>query len=595
MSHKDEGLAALRAGDMKTAVERLQWAVQEVPDGQSWAGLGVALCQLGRSAEGIRALEQAISAAPNQAAFHYNLGRALEMQGRAADALKAYQRTASLDPNHQLAQEAARRLSAAAPLPAAPSEALPTATAVAVPPPPPAPAPNPASEFILTPTAAPGPPPTASGWANGVPLPPPPPTMGGYAAGSRPSTMPPMVPVGYPGAPAAIGTPGGRPLPPPAPVSSGFPWVAVILGVCGVGCAGVIILAAVLFPVFAQARKAALRARQRAIAASGGTDHPWPSSAEEADGTSPFSVSGSAPREPGVRPITAGPDLNSTAPGPKISDRRDAFSVTLPAGFRSALPMPGMLPLGMAGMGRTASYNSRTGALECQVLCLTFPPSQFDLLTPAETFGRIRDRLPASLHARLTRTQQGNFQGNPSEDDRMEGGMTGQHFIRSRMIWSKPRILLLLFSSNQEADLDRPAANHYFESLEIGENVDTRGLSEPVRIPEPRLIAPPPMPTPTIPQPRFVPPPTPHFTPPASQFGTPNGAYPPDGSPSGATDPNASGPGGPSFGPRFGPRFRPRFQPPTFGPRFGLPGNVPDPGAGGSPANSGGAPAGAGA
>ena len=103
----------------------------------------------------------------------------------------------------------------------------------------------------------------------------------------------------------------------------------------------------------------------------------------------------------------------------------------------------------------------------------------------------MRERFPSSFHAKVTRTEQGNFAGNPSEDDRMEGGLTGgQQFLRSRMIFAKPRVFLLMYAGAQSTDPDTPAVNQFFDSLKIRSDVDLAGVHEPVKIPEPHFPQP---------------------------------------------------------------------------------------------------------
>jgi hypothetical protein len=99
MSAFDEGMTALRGGDAAGAIPHFQTAVQQGPsDGNAWGGLGLALCQVNRIDEGVRALDQAVSLLPENATLRFHLGRGLEALGRKADAAAAYQRAVELDP-----------------------------------------------------------------------------------------------------------------------------------------------------------------------------------------------------------------------------------------------------------------------------------------------------------------------------------------------------------------------------------------------------------------------------------------------------------------------------------------------------------------
>lgn len=113
MRSRDDGLAALRAGNARDAVRLLQIAVQEQPnDGVAWGALGVAWAILGEHAQGAAALEEAIRLMPRQPSLHYNLGRCREGMGRCAEALDAYREALRLAPDHAPSANAARRLAA---------------------------------------------------------------------------------------------------------------------------------------------------------------------------------------------------------------------------------------------------------------------------------------------------------------------------------------------------------------------------------------------------------------------------------------------------------------------------------------------------
>ncbi|MFN3649251.1 MAG: tetratricopeptide repeat protein [Armatimonadota bacterium] len=110
-SDRELGLAALRRGDPRAAVEHLRRAVEAVPvDAGAWGYLGVAYGHLGNSEAALRCLHHAATLAPGSAAMHYNLGLALERAGRPEEAAGRLRQAVMLDRTHAAAAEALRRL-----------------------------------------------------------------------------------------------------------------------------------------------------------------------------------------------------------------------------------------------------------------------------------------------------------------------------------------------------------------------------------------------------------------------------------------------------------------------------------------------------
>lgn len=611
MTSRERGLAALRTGEAAAAVQLLQAAVQESgDDGHSWMGLGVALCQGGRPEEGVRALERADALLPGRAPVQFNLGRALEQLGKRDAAIAAYGKAASLDPNHAQAAAAVQRLggSAAAPPSAAsptPPAALRTSAPPAAGPPlqPPAPhspsvsapAPRPiahVSDFLLdsVPTA-PAPRPAAAPAASAS-------TAPGAAAATPPAFSPPTsaplppfpgIPGSSPlplwGTPASSGGPaigaGGLPAAPlqvpransvhsKESTSGGNTGLWVALGVALLAIVGVvgIVAMAVILPAFQ-------RARTLAAARSGGGSLPG--------ATSPVPL-GSSGGSGGLGLFgLGGPDLNSTAAGPFVNDSQNGFTLQFPNGFPQASAMPHFSPIGFAGMGRTATYDSVTAKGDCFLACFVVPPEVFDTLDTADVFGKLRSKLPPSLHFTLTATQALQVQGFPAEESRFTStNYHGTGHGRMRFVMAKPRILIYGFDGPGAGDPDSPAIRGFLESLTINDQVSTLGLHAPVDISPPQVQMPRSVPMPQIPSHSF---PTPPEMP-GSRFTPPS--LPTPRTPTLPTPPSFPSPQFPQrqFGPRSGPGFTPpdfpprsRFEPPGFGnPNNGTP-NGPTPGA----------------
>jgi tetratricopeptide (TPR) repeat protein len=113
---KEQGLQALRAGNLDAAVELLGRAV--MTDGQDpevLAFLGVAYSQKGQHDLAVRALESAVAMQPEEARFQFNLGVALESAGDAPAALAPYREALRLNPEHAQARARLQALEGPAP------------------------------------------------------------------------------------------------------------------------------------------------------------------------------------------------------------------------------------------------------------------------------------------------------------------------------------------------------------------------------------------------------------------------------------------------------------------------------------------------
>src|SRR5262249_44229104 len=104
-SPRDEGIQALRAGEIDRAVELLGRAVMlDDHDAEAKALLGVAYSQKGLHAQAKRALQTAVELQPQNANFRFNLGVALERAGALQGAAVAYRDTLQLNKDHQQAR-----------------------------------------------------------------------------------------------------------------------------------------------------------------------------------------------------------------------------------------------------------------------------------------------------------------------------------------------------------------------------------------------------------------------------------------------------------------------------------------------------------
>jgi hypothetical protein len=240
---REQGLSALRQGDAAAAARFLSEAVRaDGSDAECWSALGIALCTLGRTAEGVAALRRAVALRPDAAPLQYNVGRALEQQGLLAEALQYYRRAQELDPGHAGAAAGVTRVS--------------SATAGGTPPS--------LGEFLLAPAA---PPPSAPSAASPPPVTPfrPGPAV---PATAIPSAPPPPAPVSYP-APAGFQPAYSVPYaatPAPARRRGPSPWavIAAIVGSLVIVSGGlVVLLVALLLPAAQRAREAARRVERR--------------------------------------------------------------------------------------------------------------------------------------------------------------------------------------------------------------------------------------------------------------------------------------------------------------------------------------------
>jgi tetratricopeptide (TPR) repeat protein len=118
---KEQGLQALRAGNLDAAVELLGRAVMtDGQDAEVLASLGVAYSQKGQHDLAVRALESAVAMQPEEARFQFNLGVALESAGDAPAAVAPYREALRLNPEH--AQARARLQALGGPAPSMPAE-----------------------------------------------------------------------------------------------------------------------------------------------------------------------------------------------------------------------------------------------------------------------------------------------------------------------------------------------------------------------------------------------------------------------------------------------------------------------------------------
>jgi hypothetical protein len=121
---RDTGIAALKNGDPRAAVQHLSEAIRANPgDPQAQAYLGAAYGQLGMFSHAAEALARAISLAPQSAALQFNYAVALEKSGKRSEAVAALRTSLVLDPNYDRARQALTRLGEAATAPAPQAEA----------------------------------------------------------------------------------------------------------------------------------------------------------------------------------------------------------------------------------------------------------------------------------------------------------------------------------------------------------------------------------------------------------------------------------------------------------------------------------------
>ncbi len=117
-----DGLAALRAGQVEQAVEILSAAVNAEPNNASALQyLGIAHGQRGEWEQSIAALSRAARLDPYNAPARYNLAEVYRQMGRVAEARSEYEEALKIDPTYTAAQQAL----AALPPPEAPTPARP--------------------------------------------------------------------------------------------------------------------------------------------------------------------------------------------------------------------------------------------------------------------------------------------------------------------------------------------------------------------------------------------------------------------------------------------------------------------------------------
>lgn len=206
-SLRDQGIQALRAGDLDKAIDVLARAVMaDDSDAEAKALLGVTYSQKELHTQAKRALQTAVELQPHNPNFRFNLGVALERSGDLQGAALAYRDTLQLNKDHA---QARAKLQAMGPqgqalIHAAARPPDPGGVTAAAPPAPPPPGAMP------PPGAPPGMPPAAPPPQHGPPA--------GAAPGYAPHPGPP--PLGGPpmGAPSALGGGLAAPQGPPGTV-----------------------------------------------------------------------------------------------------------------------------------------------------------------------------------------------------------------------------------------------------------------------------------------------------------------------------------------------------------------------------------------
>lgn len=99
-----DGVQAFEAGDLARAESRFLEALRLVPGRVSaLVNLAAVRHRLGRPAEALAALEQALAGAPDDLAAWFHHGQLLQQLGRPVDALGSYERVLALDPRNAAA------------------------------------------------------------------------------------------------------------------------------------------------------------------------------------------------------------------------------------------------------------------------------------------------------------------------------------------------------------------------------------------------------------------------------------------------------------------------------------------------------------
>jgi Flp pilus assembly protein TadD len=113
LSHFEQGLAAMRAGNIEAAVPALEEAArQSGKDYQVFNYLGAAYAAQGRYEKAIGAFKTAEQIAPGVARIHYNIAQAYEAVGILAEAEYEYEKAVSIEPTYTKAQDALKSLKA---------------------------------------------------------------------------------------------------------------------------------------------------------------------------------------------------------------------------------------------------------------------------------------------------------------------------------------------------------------------------------------------------------------------------------------------------------------------------------------------------
>lgn len=94
------GSAAYHEGDYASALTEYQAAIEKNPrDTDSLSNLGQVLVKMNRPADAIPYLTRAVSLAPDQWAYQFNLARALGLVGRIDESIQGYRRAQELFPD----------------------------------------------------------------------------------------------------------------------------------------------------------------------------------------------------------------------------------------------------------------------------------------------------------------------------------------------------------------------------------------------------------------------------------------------------------------------------------------------------------------
>jgi tetratricopeptide (TPR) repeat protein len=94
------GAVHLEAGENELAVEWASRAIARQPKAEFFSTLGFALSRLGRHAEAVQALEQAVRIKADHAPLWHQLGNAFLALGNSQEALRCFAQTFELDPRH---------------------------------------------------------------------------------------------------------------------------------------------------------------------------------------------------------------------------------------------------------------------------------------------------------------------------------------------------------------------------------------------------------------------------------------------------------------------------------------------------------------